>query len=62
MTDLYIQGAMSHNMPYIFVLVELMIYGVGVQHWRSTAACAAALELPNINYELGTEQTLKLKP
>ena len=27
-----------------------------VQHWRSTATCAAALGLPNLNYEQVTLQ------
>ena len=39
--------------------ILLLLYSV--QHWRSTATCAAALELPNLNYVHGTELTLKPK-
>ena len=33
---------------FLFYSILLMLYNV--QHWKSTATCAAALELPNLNY------------
>ena len=41
------------------ILFSLFFTGFTVkQHWKSAAACAAALELPNLNYA----HMLELKP
>ena len=39
-------------------LLSILLLLYSVQHWRSTATCAAALELPNLNYVHGTELAL----
>ena len=43
------------------IIREFHITALQCQHWRSSAKCAAALELPNLNYVHG-ELTLELKP
>ena len=43
------------------VLYGILALQCLLEHWMSTATCAAALELPNLNYKRGTEQTLELK-
>jgi len=43
------------------ILLFYSINALQCQHWRSTATCAAALELPNLNYVHGG-LTLELKP
>ena len=49
--SLYDQSCMPPCFSNIFYSILLTLYTV--QHWRSTATCAAALELPNLNYVHG---------
>ena len=45
---------------FIIIILFYSINALQCQHWRSTATCAAALELPNLNCVHG-ELTLELK-
>ena len=41
------------NCLTILLAISILLLLYSVEHWRSTAICAAVLELPNLNYVHG---------